>query len=326
MAAQPAELTSEPEASEAPIAEFAQEAGAVVMQQGEAPPLDLRTDDFANERLDAPELFETFLPAVADLPVAVAADALPALDTVAEVEEIPQVEDILQVAGPAAPAIATPEEIEAYGRFEAPVASASAKPVSSFAVEESFSIECIIDPEPAHEEPAVSMPPPVEAASGPVAASDEEEIDLSWAVDNLQFETAPAEALQKPEKTADVEASEFESTELALTQGEAEETASTDEAAEEPPAKRPPVYLGPLATWARLERKTDEERRPGSDMREIIERLAVPPHIAGVSYARGVRIRRVRVAGARDRRRPADQSGPVILSRRALAETRSVAP
>ena len=49
--------------------------------------------------------------------------------------------------------------------------------------------------------------------------------------------------------------------------------------------------------------------------------LAVPPHVAGVSYGRGCRIRRVRVPGGKERRR-ADAPGPVILSKRTLDRQR----
>jgi hypothetical protein len=52
--------------------------------------------------------------------------------------------------------------------------------------------------------------------------------------------------------------------------------------------------------------------------------LAVPAHVAGVSYGRGCRIRRVRVPGGKERR-AGDTSGPVILSKRALDEQRSEA-
>ena len=88
------------------------------------------------------------------------------------------------------------------------------------------------------------------------------------------------------------------------------------------------LRLMPLAIWARRE----ESKEPASpdvgpevgndDLRDMIAGLALPPHVAGVSYARGCRIRRVRVpaASAPPRTRGAR---PVILSRRALDELRA---
>jgi hypothetical protein len=80
----------------------------------------------------------------------------------------------------------------------------------------------------------------------------------------------------------------------------------------------------PLAIWARRE----ESKKPASsevsvdDLRDMIAGLALPPHVAGVSYGRGCRIRRVRVpaAAAAPRTRGAR---PVILSKRALDELRA---
>ncbi len=89
--------------------------------------------------------------------------------------------------------------------------------------------------------------------------------------------------------------------------------------------------LAPLAMWARSEaaapapKKTEpvEEPRTISDeLRNLMSALAVPPHVVGVSYARGCRIRRVRVPGGKDRRR-GETPGPVILSKRALEEART---
>jgi hypothetical protein len=301
-AAAPVELTPEPQAFE---------------PQGDEPQhFEPHNELFANERLEAPELFETFVPApVEELQPEAAADAPRAFDTAAPGEEV------VQAAMPAESSIATPEEIEAYGRVEAPAVPPASIMEPSSVLEELFSIECIIDPEPAHHEPAAAVPAAIEVSSAD-APLEEEEIDLSWTVESVRLDAVSADAFDAPAETREVEALGSEAVALTFDQSEAERVTADAELSGEPPARRT-VNLGPLATWARLERKTDDERRPGSDMREIIERLAVPPHIAGVSYARGVRIRRVRVAGARDRRRPADQAGPVILSRRALAESRS---
>ncbi len=90
------------------------------------------------------------------------------------------------------------------------------------------------------------------------------------------------------------------------------------------------LRLMPLAIWARQEsadaasRKQAEPheapRTPSDELRALIAGLAVPPQIAAISYARGVRIRRVRVTGNRDHRR--DAHGSAILSRRLLDEQR----
>jgi CheY-like chemotaxis protein len=284
----------------------------------------------AQEQIDTPELFETFVPpplkqepfteestpvveAVAPV-VAVA----PVMEAVAPVEDVVEsvapVDDLLQLVAPiedlvdaVAPveygiatssdqAIATPEEIEAYGRIEI-------SGVLQTADEEPFAIECSFDAEPTLEQTQEPMAGMI-ATEHHAEVVEEEEIDLTRSLDDA--------VIAVEDDSVFFDASDEDA------------IAAAADAPEAPAARKAPVNLGPLATWARLERKSEEERKPGSDMREIIERLAVPPHIAGVSYARGVRIRRVRVAGVRDRKRPADQTGPVILSRRALAESRSL--
>jgi hypothetical protein len=84
--------------------------------------------------------------------------------------------------------------------------------------------------------------------------------------------------------------------------------------------------LGPLARWARVEpRKTKDAPVGADDVRALIASLSVPDSVAWVSYARGCRIRRVRVPPAAESD-PADSLGAVILSRRALAEQREKRP
>jgi hypothetical protein len=92
------------------------------------------------------------------------------------------------------------------------------------------------------------------------------------------------------------------------------------------------LRLMPLAIWARAE--VDKQPRRGAavdaapersvndELRDLMSRLAVPPNVAGVSYPRGCRIRRVRVPGGRERRQ-GETPGPVILSKRALEQRRS---
>jgi hypothetical protein len=100
------------------------------------------------------------------------------------------------------------------------------------------------------------------------------------------------------------------------------------------PRTGPAPRLAPLAMWARSEvpaqasKNTpdlEEPRSVSDELRNLISALAVPPHVAGVAYARGCRIRRVRVPGGKDRRR-GDTPGPVILSKRALEEARTATP
>ena len=92
----------------------------------------------------------------------------------------------------------------------------------------------------------------------------------------------------------------------------------------------PPLFRHmPLAGWARTEawhakRQTEApEERERDELREWMAGLALPPHVAGVAYARGCRIRRVRVPGSKG---TAQRGGhqTVIVSRRALEEARTV--
>lgn len=94
------------------------------------------------------------------------------------------------------------------------------------------------------------------------------------------------------------------------------------------------LRLMPLAFWARQEVSPSALRRPASglpstssaetpadDLRELMAALSLPPQVAGVSYARGCRIRRVRVATSTAPRVPG--APPLILSRRALEQSRA---
>ena len=85
--------------------------------------------------------------------------------------------------------------------------------------------------------------------------------------------------------------------------------------------------LGPLARWARSETPRATRTTPvtADDVRALISSLAVPSAVASVTYPRGCRIRRVRVPVSRDHD-GAEGNGPVILSRRSLAEQRDKHP
>ena len=84
--------------------------------------------------------------------------------------------------------------------------------------------------------------------------------------------------------------------------------------------------LGPLAGWARAEprQKPRPEVVTADDVRALISSLAVPPAVASVTYARGCRIRRVRVAAAEHD--VSEPFGTVILSKRILDEQRERRP
>ena len=74
----------------------------------------------------------------------------------------------------------------------------------------------------------------------------------------------------------------------------------------------------PVATGAIIDPRLDGLDE--DELRELMAALTLSPQVAGVTYPRGCRIRRVRVAGAKPEPR-ADQT--VILSRRALEEARN---
>jgi hypothetical protein len=79
----------------------------------------------------------------------------------------------------------------------------------------------------------------------------------------------------------------------------------------------------PVTAWARVETPA-APAAPGvefaDDCGELLSRLMLPADVAGVRYANGCRIRRVRVPPTG--KAPAKTKGPVILSRRALNELR----
>jgi hypothetical protein len=81
------------------------------------------------------------------------------------------------------------------------------------------------------------------------------------------------------------------------------------------------IRFGALASWARAERQNSAVAAQTDDLRALLNGLAVPSAVVAVGYGCGCRIRRVRVPPAREPRDSAT-SGPVILSRRALAEQR----
>jgi hypothetical protein len=86
----------------------------------------------------------------------------------------------------------------------------------------------------------------------------------------------------------------------------------------------------PIAAWARVEASQTEDRadqspeREVDDVRDLMAGFRLPPQVASVTFARGCRIRRVRVPGDRAQRGGANSTHQtVILSRRALDEART---
>lgn len=84
------------------------------------------------------------------------------------------------------------------------------------------------------------------------------------------------------------------------------------------------VRLVPLAVWARVEQpRAAAPAAPVRDeLRELMKGLSIPLQVAGITYARGCRIRRVRVPALPASARKGTKE-PVILSRRALEEIRT---
>jgi hypothetical protein len=83
----------------------------------------------------------------------------------------------------------------------------------------------------------------------------------------------------------------------------------------------------PVTAWTRADSwshgAAEAESQDGErdELRELFEGLALPPHVAGVTYAEGCRIRRVRVPGGKSTPRGGDQT--LIVSKRALDEARA---
>jgi CheY-like chemotaxis protein len=83
------------------------------------------------------------------------------------------------------------------------------------------------------------------------------------------------------------------------------------------------LRLMPLSYWARREEPVRKvaSAAPADDLRDLIDGLALPPQVAGVSYPSGCRIRRVRVPASPA---PRVQGAPqVILSKQSLADKRA---
>jgi CheY-like chemotaxis protein len=203
-----------------------------------------------------------------------------------------------------------PEEVEVLGAVEAleeveepALVELAEEPEAVAAVEERHLVEVIEEPEAVEvEEPAV-----VEVAAG-------KEIDIEIAGIEGHEETEAIEVFAEPEI-------EERPVVVAPMRSRSRRAAQSSL-----------LRLMPLAMWARAEIEKHPRRGAAVDaipdrsvndeLRDLMSRLAVPLNVAGVSYARGCKIRRVRVLGGRERRQ-GETPGPVILSKRALEERRA---
>jgi CheY-like chemotaxis protein len=86
----------------------------------------------------------------------------------------------------------------------------------------------------------------------------------------------------------------------------------------------PLLKLMPVSAWARPDsgKRHSAAASKGDEFRDLIAGLSIPANVAGVAYARGCRIRRVRVPAPRQPGR-SRMSHPVILSKRALEDARN---
>jgi hypothetical protein len=73
-------------------------------------------------------------------------------------------------------------------------------------------------------------------------------------------------------------------------------------------------------------RSDDEEPAVRDEFLQVLSGLRIPQHVAIISYPRGCRIRRVRVRALEQPDAPADSKSTVIVSRKALEQTRGKRP
>jgi CheY-like chemotaxis protein len=221
-----------------------------------------------------------------------------------------------------APVIAAAETVGAdQGSFATTAEAESARPVPELATHESYAADL----------------------SG--AATDDSEMSLAGAPESSVGNHQPASEtgfpfLDRPEPRVDAVQTPTEAPEPVTDHGGTSRHSAAmpelkDEVADPVPVQpstspAAPLRLTPLAMWARADVNSPASRqrtRPpepltvADELRHLMAGLSVPAHVASVGYARGCRIRRVRVPGGKDRRR-GETPGPVILSRRVLDEQR----
>lgn len=206
---------------------------------------------------------------------------------------------ILSYAGDAA---ADPGFAEPDREYARPVAAADTPP-----------------PLVAHEEPAafahVEEPAPALAVAEPVVAHGE---PMSTTMEPIAADVEPAPPVAEP-VLADAEPA------LAVDEAPVALAASPDEPQRTPTAAVRDS-LGPLAAWVRFDRvaAAPAVRTTSDELRALMERLSLPLPVASVTYARGCRIRRVRVQGGKSRK-TSERTGPVILSKKLLDDQRAPA-
>jgi hypothetical protein len=85
------------------------------------------------------------------------------------------------------------------------------------------------------------------------------------------------------------------------------------------------LRLIPVSSWARVERrKTDDEEPAARDeFLQVLSGLHIPQQVAAISYPRGCRIRRVRVRALDQPAAPSDSKSTLIVSKKALQESRT---
>jgi hypothetical protein len=82
----------------------------------------------------------------------------------------------------------------------------------------------------------------------------------------------------------------------------------------------------PVSSWARVERRKpaeDEEPAARDEFQQLLAGLRIPQQVAAISYPRGCRIRRVRVRSVDQPAPSGDTKAPLIVSRKALQDSRS---
>jgi len=180
------------------------------------------------------------------------------------------------------------------------------------------------------EEPArvedFTPPVTVEDFTPPVTVEDytpppQAEEPTAWLTEIEAEPLLPAQDEPRPEAvTAAAPVQEVTEDEAPQTESRRDPFAAFREDADEERAGM--LRFLPLSLWARRELPkvpAPPQAEPGGEVRALLSSLALSPYVAGVTFPRGCRIRRVRVP-ATPRTRAAH---PVIVSRRTLEEMRA---
>ena len=205
--------------------------------------------------------------------------------------------------------------------IDAPHKVAAAAPVDPWVVHtpQFVSIDPVIETRrPVVVEPTFDVDPVIEVVSD--APAFEEPLYTASVTDRHEAVSIDLDALPEEPEPAPVSAVHERAVKIVA---RVQDEHTDDSEWTRPQPVRVTDRLGPLARWARSEPKKQKPAAvTADDVRALIASLAVPPAVAYVSYPHGCRIRRVRVPAAVDTE-SAEATGPVILSRRALAEQRA---